>query len=76
MAVTETVTRTAVVIKLDSGQTTSTGQTKTVNVNLGSLSPARYDADKVMSIVNLLIPCFEYSYVGAIKTTTASLEAA
>lgn len=43
-------------IKLANG-TDSSGNVKTVNLNLGSLSVATWNADKAMAIINAIVPC-------------------
>lgn len=43
-------------IKLANG-TDSSGNVKTVNLNLGSLSVATWNADKAMAIINAITPC-------------------
>ncbi len=56
MAVTSTLKKVSVNVKLDNG-TDSLGNVKTVSVNLGTLSVQNFDAAKAMAIVNLLDRC-------------------
>lgn len=76
MAITRTVSKYAVSLKLNDG-TTSTGAMKTVSLSLGSLDKTRYEADtshaKAMGLVALLEPVLSKAVVGVIETTTASL---
>ena len=75
MAVTTTVTKDVVTMKLQNG-TTTTGALKTVSVSLGSLNKDAYDADKVMSIVGLLAQMFAKSLYLVQKTEVSDIEAA
>ncbi len=62
----------SVVMKLNNG-TTTTGAVKTVSVNLGSLNKSAFDADKVINIVDALIPCLDRSLHVLEKTEVSEL---
>lgn len=62
-------------IKLDDGTDTQ-GNTKTVNVSLGSLNKNTFDADKVIAVIGALEPCLSKSIAGIEKTEVSSLSAA
>lgn len=70
-AITEEVETEVVRMKLNNGQDTQ-GNIKTVNQNIGSLNPNAWDAQKIMNIVEGLIPCLSKSVnsVQHVRTTT------
>lgn len=58
MATDLTPTKRTATLKLNNG-TDSSGNIKTVSLNLGSLDVANWDADKAMAIMNALAPCLK-----------------
>ena len=72
MAVTTTLDKIAVRMNLNNG-TDSQGNVKTVSQNLGSLNPTNYDAQKVMNIVNGLVPCLTKSVYSVQEVRTSTL---
>lgn len=58
-AVTETVTKNSIQVKLNNGTDPSTGQVRTVSGGFPTLSlePNDYDAQKVMNVIEALSPC-------------------
>lgn len=50
MAVVKTTDKIQVKMLLNNGTDPSTGEIRTVSVNLGTINPATYDADKAMAI--------------------------
>lgn len=75
MAVITTLDKIAVKMNLNNG-TDSQGKVKTVSQNLGSLNPETYDAQKVMNIVEGLMPCFTKAVrsVQEVRTSTLNIE--
>ncbi len=73
MAVTSTLKKVSVNVKLDNG-TDALGNVKTVSVNLGNLSVQNFDAAKAMAIVNLLEPCFTKTVYSVEKVEVSTLE--
>lgn len=75
MAVITTLDKIAVKMNLNNG-TDSQGKVKTVSQNLGSLNPQTYDAEKVMNIVEGLMPCFAKSVhsVQEVRTSTLNID--
>ena len=73
MAVTTTLDKIAVRMNLNNGTDPSTGQIKTVSQNLGTLNPETYDAQKVMNIVEGLVPCLTKSVYSVQEVRTSTL---
>ena len=73
MAVTSTLEKIAVRMNLNNGTDAQTGEVKTVSVNLGSLNPTAYNAQKVMNIVEVLAPCLTKSVVSVQEVRTSTL---
>ena len=73
MATTETLSSVKCVCKLEDGETAS-GSIRTVNVNLGTLSPSSWDADKAMRIAGALTNVFSKTIYSVVKSTDAVLE--
>ena len=73
MAVTTTQTKVSVSIKLNA-DVSETGKVTTKSVNLGSLKPNAFDAQKAMNIVKLLEPCFDYALYQVQNTVVNTLE--
>ena len=72
MAVTVTLDKVAVKMNLNNG-TDSQGKVKTVSQNLGSLNPTNYDAQKVMNIVEGLVPCLTKSVYSVQEVRNSTL---
>ena len=72
MAVNTTLDKIAVKMNLNNG-TDSQGKVKTVSQNLGSLNPTNYDAQKVMNIVEGLVPCLTKSIYSVQEVRTSTL---
>ncbi len=72
MAVTARLDKIAAKMNLNNGLDAQ-GNVKTVGVNLGSLNPETYDADKVMAIVEGLTPCLTKSVVSVQEVRTSTL---
>lgn len=70
-AVTETVEKEVVQLKLHNG-TTPAGVVQTVNQNLGTLNPNAWDATKVMAITEALTSCLSKTIhaVNHVRTTS------
>ena len=62
----------SVAIKLNNG-TTSSGQPKTLSVNLGSLNKTAFDAQKAINIISALGPCFVRTLHSIEKTEVSYL---
>lgn len=60
MAVTETMIKNQCNMKLNNG-TDASGNVKTLNQSLGTLSDTAWDATKAMAIVEALTPCLSKS---------------
>ena len=73
MAVNTTLDKIAVKMNLNNGTDPTTGQIKTVGVNLGSLNPTAYDAQKVMNIVEGLAPCLAKTVYSVQEVRTSTL---
>ena len=73
-AVTETVNKNSIQVKLNNGTDPSTGQVRTVSGSFPTLSlePNDYDAQKVMNIVEAMVPVLTKS-VYAVQHTQISL---
>jgi len=73
-AVTESVTKNSIQVKLNNGST-ATGQISTVNAGFPTLNTdtSTYDAQKVMNVVNALVPCLTKSVYAVQHTTVANL---
>lgn len=70
-----TVTRDKVQFKinLDNG-TTSTGEVKTVSINLGTLSNSGYNVDKALAIADLLEPILTKTIYSLSEVITNKVE--
>lgn len=69
---TETTTSIRCSIKLNDG-TTEAGNVKTVSVNLATLNPETWNADKAINIANAASPIFSKSIYIVSKTATSTL---
>ena len=72
MAVTTTLDKIAVKMNLNNG-TDSSGNVKTVSVNLGSLNPSTYDASKAMAIIAAIAPCLTKTVYSVQEVRTNTL---
>ena len=59
MAVTTTVTRLNVYVKLNNGTKTDGTPKPLLSLSLGAIDKTAFDASKAMAIANLLEPCLE-----------------
>lgn len=64
----EALTKRTASVKLENG-TDSSGNIKYVSAALGTLSPQRWDADKILGIVSALAPCLNKT-IGRVEGTT------
>lgn len=71
MAVVTQLENIAVKMLLNNG-TDAQGNTKTVSVNLGSLSPTGYDATKVLAVVDAVENCLSKT-ISAVQEVRTSL---
>lgn len=69
MAVTTTLASTKVYVVLNKNGANS----GTINLSLGSLNKAAFDADKAMAIVGLLSPCLEKTVARVEKADVSTL---
>lgn len=72
MAVTSTLKKVSVNVKLDNG-TDAQGNVKTVSVPLGNLSVQNFDAEKAMAVVTLLEDCLLKSVYSVEKVEVSTL---
>lgn len=74
MAVTETVTKEQVTMKLNNG-TSASGTLKFVNLSLGNLSavPSAYDGQKVANLVEAIEPCLTKTVSSTLHIQTAGM---
>lgn len=73
-SVTETITKNAIQVKLNNGSSAS-GTVLTVNAGFPTLNTdtTTYDAEKVINIVEALMPCLSKSVYAVQRTATSSL---
>ena len=72
MAVTEQVDKQQCTLRLDNGRDSS-GNVKTVNMNLGSMAVNGWDAQKVINITDALTPCLSKGVHGVAHVETSLL---
>lgn len=73
MAVTETLIKNVVQMKLNIGQDAQ-GNIKTATVGLGSLSGTAWDAQKALNVVAGLIPCLTRTVADVQHVATSSID--
>lgn len=74
MAVTTTKVKDVVQIKLNNGESETTGKVSTLNVNLGTLSESGYTNEKAMVCVNALSVIFTKPLYTTYHVETTELE--
>ena len=72
MAVTTTLTKLRVNVKLNNG-TKADGTAKTLSISLGTVSKDAFDAAKAMAIANLLEPCLEKTIHSVEQVATSTI---
>ena len=72
---TTTLEKVAVKMNLNNG-TDSQGNVKTVSVNLGSINPSTYDADKVLAITDKIEDILTKTIVSVSEVKTSTIRAA
>lgn len=70
---TSTLVKVLVKMNLNNG-TDSQGNVKTVSVNLGSLNPTTYDADKALAIADKLEDILSKTIVSVSEVKTATIQ--
>lgn len=70
---TSTLVKVLVKMNLNNG-TDSQGNVKTVSVNLGSLNPTTYDADKALAIADKLEDILSKTIVSVNEVKTATIQ--
>ena len=74
MAVNAALQSVKVTIKVNNGYKES-GEVKTANINLGSISKTNYDADKAYAITQAIAPCLAKALDSVVETKTSTLSA-